>query len=211
MLTYLLQLLAERGILDRLAFKGGTCIRKMIMGSQGRFSTDLDFTGLEEHDHEDLILAMMDAFEAPFHGLTFGIPDDGYYETQEGLSWGVSPTYAHAWNPSGQSDIKLQVSRRETPTLPIERRPQVAQSYSPLLPFAPVDVACMALPEILSEKIPGLLSARQSARYLRSLALCHASARPSSHPAPRRAQALASKRHVRPTGPHAEIRGLPTV
>jgi predicted nucleotidyltransferase component of viral defense system len=45
-LTYLLQLLAERGILDRLAFKGGTCIRKMIMGSQGRFSTDLDFTGL---------------------------------------------------------------------------------------------------------------------------------------------------------------------
>jgi nucleotidyltransferase AbiEii toxin of type IV toxin-antitoxin system len=46
-LTFLLQLLSERGILDRLAFKGGTCLRKMFIGSQGRFSTDLDFTGIE--------------------------------------------------------------------------------------------------------------------------------------------------------------------
>jgi predicted nucleotidyltransferase component of viral defense system len=43
-LTFLLQLLSERGLLDRLAFKGGTCLRKMFTGSQGRFSTDLDFT-----------------------------------------------------------------------------------------------------------------------------------------------------------------------
>lgn len=169
-LTYLLQLLAERGILDRLAFKGGTCIRKMIMGSQGRFSTDLDFTGLEEHDHEDLILAMMEAFEAPFHGLTFAIPHDGYYLTQDGLSWGVSPTYAHAWNTSGQSDIKLQVSRRETPTLPIEHRPQVPQSYFLLLPFAPVDIACMALPEMLSEKIRACYQ-RNKARDIYDLSL----------------------------------------
>lgn len=39
-LTFLLQLLSERGILDRLAFKGGTCLRKMFLGNQGRFSTD---------------------------------------------------------------------------------------------------------------------------------------------------------------------------
>jgi len=36
-LTFLLQLLSERAILDRLAFKGGTCLRKMFIGSQGRF------------------------------------------------------------------------------------------------------------------------------------------------------------------------------
>src|SRR5207245_2679896 len=34
-LTFLLQLLSERGILDRLAFKGGTCLRKMFLGNQG--------------------------------------------------------------------------------------------------------------------------------------------------------------------------------
>ena len=72
-LTYLLQLMAERGILDKLAFKGGTCLRKMFIGSGGRFSTDLDFTQVEEHDHEEVILAMMEAFERPFHGLRFGV------------------------------------------------------------------------------------------------------------------------------------------
>jgi predicted nucleotidyltransferase component of viral defense system len=31
-LTFLLQLLSESGILDKLAFKGGTCLRKMFIG-----------------------------------------------------------------------------------------------------------------------------------------------------------------------------------
>jgi len=152
-LTFLLQLLSERGILDRLAFKGGTCLRKMFIGSQGRFSTDLDFTGLEEHDHEDVILDMMGAFEQEFHGIKFQIPDDSYYETVDGLSWGVNPTYTHEWNDSGDSEIKLQISRRETPTLPPERKPQCAQSYFELLPFAPAEITCLTLPEILAEKI----------------------------------------------------------
>ncbi len=152
-LTFLLQLLSERGLLDRLAFKGGTCLRKMFIGSQRRFSTDLDFTGLEEHDHEDVILDMMEAFQDPFHGIRFDIPDGSYYETQDGLSWGVNPTYSHDWNASGLSEVKLQISRRETPTLPTERMPQIQQSYFRLLPFVPAEVVCLALPEILAEKI----------------------------------------------------------
>ena len=151
-LTFLLQLLAERGILDKLAFKGGTCLRKMFLGTQGRFSTDLDFTAIEEHDHEDIILAMMAAFEQPYHGIQFAIPDGSYYETQDGLSWGVNLTYTHDWNQAG-SEIKLQISRRETPTLPTERRPQITQSYFRFLQFAPPDIACLALPEILAEKL----------------------------------------------------------
>jgi predicted nucleotidyltransferase component of viral defense system len=152
-LTFLLQLLSERGVLDRFAFKGGTCIRKMVIGSQGRFSTDLDFTALEEHDHETVILDMMDAFAQPFHGIQFSIPDDSYYETQDGLSWGVNPAYTHAWNGSGESEVRLQISRRETPTLATERRPQCEQSYFKQLPFAPAEITCLALPEIIAEKI----------------------------------------------------------
>jgi predicted nucleotidyltransferase component of viral defense system len=152
-LTFLLQLLSERGMLDRFAFKGGTCLRKMVIGSQGRFSTDLDFTALEEHDHETMILDMMDAFAQPFHGLQFSIPDDSYYETQDALSWGVNPIYTHAWNGSGGSEVKLQISRRETPTLATERRPQCDQSYFRQLPFAPAEITCLALPEIIAEKI----------------------------------------------------------
>ena len=151
-LTFLLQLLSERGILARLAFKGGTCLRKMFIGAQGRFSTDLDFTGTEDHDHEDVILDMMAAFEQPYHGIQFAIPDEGYYETQDGLSWGVNPTYSHGWNQGG-SEIRLQISRRETPTLPTERLAQIEQSYFRFLPFAPAEIVCLALAEILAEKI----------------------------------------------------------
>jgi predicted nucleotidyltransferase component of viral defense system len=151
-LTFLLQLLSERGILDRLAFKGGTCLRKMFFGNQGRFSTDLDFTGLEAHDHEDVILNMMAAFDEPFHGIQFGIPNEGYYETQDGLSWGVNPIYTHDWN-QGASEIKLQISRRETPSLPTERRTQIQQSYFRFLPFVPTELTCLALAEIIAEKI----------------------------------------------------------
>jgi predicted nucleotidyltransferase component of viral defense system len=152
-LTFLLQLLSERGILDRLAFKGGTCLRKMFIGRHGRLSTDLDFTGIGEHDHEDLILDMMVAFEQPFNGIQFAIADNEYYETQDGLSWGVNPTYAHEWNASGASEVRIQVSRRETPTLPTERLAQIEQSYFKLLPFVPTEITCLALPEILAEKI----------------------------------------------------------
>ena len=152
-LTFLLQLLAERGMLNRFAFKGGTCLRKMIIGSQGRFSTDLDFTALEEHDHEAIILDMMDAFDQPFHGIQFSIPDNSYYDTQDGLSWGVNPSYTHAWNSSSKSEVKIQISRRETPTLAIERLLQCEQSYFKLLPFVPVEISCLAFSEIIAEKI----------------------------------------------------------
>ena len=151
-LTFLLQRLSERGLLARLAFKGGTCIRKMFIGSLGRFSTDLDFTGLEEHDPEDVVLDMMAAVEQPFHGIQFSIPDESYYETVDGLSWGVNPAYVHDWNAAG-SEIRLQISRRETPTLPTESRAQIEQSYFRHLPFEPADIKCLAFAEIIAEKI----------------------------------------------------------
>lgn len=152
-LTILLQLLSERGVLDRLAFKGGTCLRKMFLGAQGRFSTDLDFTGIEEHDHEDVIPEMMGAFEQPFHGVQCEIDLGAYYETADTLSWGANPTYRHDWNTGGDSEVKLQVSRCETPILPTERRSQLAQTYFQFLGFNPAEIQCLALNEILAEKI----------------------------------------------------------
>jgi hypothetical protein len=97
-LTFLLQLFAERGFLDNLAFKGGTCLRKMFIGTQGRFSTDLDFTATQDHEPDDMILLMMEAFETAFHGITFAIDLEAYYETQDGLSWG-GPTAMTGTHP----------------------------------------------------------------------------------------------------------------
>ena len=95
----------------------------------------------------------MAAFEQPFHGIQFAIPDNAYYETLDGLSWGVNPTYAHEWNASGESDVRIQVSRPRDATLPTERRAQIEQSYFKYLPFAPAQINCLALPEILAENI----------------------------------------------------------
>lgn len=40
----LLRELHGRGVLDALVFKGGTSLRKLCAGNQGRFSLDLDFS-----------------------------------------------------------------------------------------------------------------------------------------------------------------------
>jgi predicted nucleotidyltransferase component of viral defense system len=45
-LTYVLRILFDQGLLDSLAFKGGTAIRKLYLGSTGRFSLDLNFTAV---------------------------------------------------------------------------------------------------------------------------------------------------------------------
>lgn len=46
----LLRALAEDGVLELVAFKGGTALRKVYAGARGRFSTDLDFAvmGLDD-------------------------------------------------------------------------------------------------------------------------------------------------------------------
>src|SRR5262249_19277485 len=73
--------------------------------------------------------------------------------TVDGISWGVNPTYSHDWNRSAESEIRLQISRRETPTLKPETRPQLEQSYFKFLAFPPAEITCLRLPEILSEKV----------------------------------------------------------
>lgn len=189
-LTFLLQLLCERGLLDRMAFKGGTCLRKMFIGSQGRLSTDLDFTGIEEHNHEDVILEMMAAFEQPYHGIQFAIPDNAYYETDDTLSWGVNPVYTHDWNPHGDSEVKLQISRRETPTLPTVLLPQQEQSYFRHLPIQPAPIRCLAIEEIIAEKIRACYQ-RNKARHLRSRNVCNTRTQPDRYPPPRSAENVA--------------------
>ena len=151
-LTYVLQLFSEKGILGELAFKGGTCLRKMHLGSQGRFSTDLDFTAVADHDPEDLILEMMVAFGEPYHGITLEL-EDNYYETMDGLSWGINPTYKHDWNTGGESEINLQISYRETPTLGMETLEQCEQSYFKEIEFRPTQITSLALDEMIAEKI----------------------------------------------------------
>jgi Nucleotidyl transferase AbiEii toxin, Type IV TA system len=55
----LLRELHRRGVLDALAFKGGTSLRKLYAGNQGRFSLDLDFSvASPAHDPDTVLLSL---------------------------------------------------------------------------------------------------------------------------------------------------------
>jgi predicted nucleotidyltransferase component of viral defense system len=83
---------------------------------------------------------------------------------------GVNPIYTHSWNNSGASEVKMQISRRETPTLTLERRSQSEQSYFKQLPFVPAEINCLALTEVIAEKIRACYQ-RNKARDIYDLSL----------------------------------------
>lgn len=86
-LTFLLQLFAEKGIMDHVAFKGGTMLRKMVFGPRGRLSTDLDFTRHSDIPIDDLMLMMLEALGQPYHGLSFRFDKDkDWYLTDDGCA-----------------------------------------------------------------------------------------------------------------------------
>jgi len=65
----LLRELHYRGVLDALVFKGGTSLRKLYAGNQGRFSLDLDFSVASPADDSDTVLLSL---ISEIDGLTIG-------------------------------------------------------------------------------------------------------------------------------------------
>ena len=149
-LTYVLRILADHGLLGRLAFKGGTAIRKIYLGNQGRFSLDLDFTAMEDTDPETLILDVAGVFHNQTHyGLAFTIPTGDYYANPE--SCGAEISYQHKWATSGKFGI--QISFRGRPLLPVRPATLRQERYFEWLGFEPPAVSSLHLHEIIGEKI----------------------------------------------------------
>lgn len=166
-LTHLLQLFHERGITDHLAFKGGTLLRKMYFGPRGRLSTDLDFTCRTDCSQDDLMDMILEALETPYHGLAFRIErDKDWYFTEDGVS--ANPLCSHDDNARGVK-IKLQVSTRERPVLPVLPQAQIEQDYFRFLAFAPAPIPSLAFEEAVAEKVRAA-SQRSKIRDLHDLA-----------------------------------------
>ncbi len=150
-LTHLLQLFHDRGLTEHLAFKGGTMLRKMIFGPRGRLSTDLDFTRRTDLPIDNLLLALLDALDQPYHGIDFRFDRNrDWYLTNDGCS--ANPVCSHPDNPRGVK-IKLQISIRETPVMPVVAQAQIQQDYFQLLAFAPADIPGLVLEEAIAEKV----------------------------------------------------------
>lgn len=149
-LTLLLQLFHDAGICEHVAFKGGTMLRKMVFGPRGRLSTDLDFTCRTDIDVDDLMMMILDALGKPYEGLTFQLKDKDWYLTDDGCA--ANPICSHTENAKG-INIKLQISTRERPILPVVAVPQIDQEYFKLLGFTPSAIPSLAFEEAVAEKI----------------------------------------------------------
>lgn len=149
-LTYVLRILTDHGLLERLAFKGGTAIRKIYLGNLGRFSLDLDFTAAEDTDQEALILEVAGLFHnQTYYGLAFTIPAGDYYANPE--SCGAEISYQHEWSTSGKFGI--QISFRGKPLLPVRPVALRQERYFEWLGFEPPAIPSLDLHEIIGEKI----------------------------------------------------------
>ena len=150
LLTYCLKILEEETVLDKMALKGGTMLRKCIFKKQARFSLDLDFTYLEKKEPDDIILEIASIFNKTYYDITFTVDTKDFYVSNDKLSCGARINYHHAWR---KGFFEFDLSLREEPILPSVQFPLINQSYFKCLEFSPPLIKSFQLEELLAEKI----------------------------------------------------------
>jgi len=147
---YVLRVLADQGLLAQLAFKGGTAIRKLILGGQGRFSLDLDFTAITDAMPDTFILDLAGCLKGQtYYGITFAIADPDYYASAD--SCGAEVTYRHNWAENGR--FGLQISFRAAPLLPVKPALLRSERYFKWLGVTPPEPLALDVHEIIGEKV----------------------------------------------------------
>jgi len=150
-LTYVLKILSDT-ILPRLAFKGGTCLKKVYFGNVGRFSMDLDFTSsnisLGELKHE----LRQTLHKSNHYDVEFEIVEEN---VRTAFDVGVESylaiiRYAHSWNAD---EFTLEVSYREEPLLPFQEVLLYDEMYFRFCEFSRFAVRCLQKEELLAEKL----------------------------------------------------------
>ena len=135
-----------------MAFKGGTCIRKIYIPNY-RFSDDLDFTMLRGTEKEDMteIVAERVLMAREESGIPF-LDDITVDENLNGLEIGIY--FRILWTGGSPMKIKLDITKhnRERIMMPV-RRMKVMHDYPD---FLEVDIYAYSLEEIFSEKLRSL-------------------------------------------------------
>jgi uncharacterized protein len=143
---FLLAHLAEKAVFPHLVvFKGGTALRKLFAGAQGRFSTDIDLAIADPSmDRAEVAQMVAEAANVTLGPFTFS-------PVEERGRWQIGVS-----GPLGNSPVNIKLDVGPPCWLPPEERPFVAiathQVYGFELPVLP----CMAIEEILAEKIARL-------------------------------------------------------
>jgi predicted nucleotidyltransferase component of viral defense system len=139
---HLLFRLADQGLFDLgIALKGGTAVRKFWAGSAGRFSTDLDFAGLDDAAAELVLEAVDGAQVGPFSFTTK--PIDGTLRVAVLITSPFGSPEVPARLDLGRRPLWLAAQPAQPIALPIHQRYDFAVS--------PIPVA--RVEEIVAEKL----------------------------------------------------------
>jgi len=155
-LTYVLKILSENA-LPTLAFKGGTCLKKIYFGNTGRFSMDLDFTscGMNVEELKSRLGQLLDNKTA--YGVDFKILEDhiSTSPTTVGKSYIAVVRYVHNWNTG--SEFELEVSYREAPVMSLQEPLVLDEMYFKFCEFPRFHIRCLQKEELLAEKLRAAL------------------------------------------------------
>jgi predicted nucleotidyltransferase component of viral defense system len=150
-LTYVLKVLSE-DVLKNLAFKGGTCLKKMHFGGSGRFSMDLDFTSLSS-SIDELQTRLKQLLDKRSHfGIEFRILEENVRKADDDFdqSYLAVLGYSHSWN---SGEFMFEVSFREKPLLPLDELPLIDEMYFKYCEFPRFLLRCLRKEELLAEKL----------------------------------------------------------
>jgi predicted nucleotidyltransferase component of viral defense system len=144
----LLRELHETGALDALVFKGGTALRKLYAGNQGRFSLDLDFSLAIPADPEAVVLELVGAIDGTKIGpFAYGV-------SERRGKWSLTVT-----SPFGEGDAILSSKLDVSPPVWLDpaRRGWVAMPVHATYGTRPLPaLQVMRIEENLAEKISRL-------------------------------------------------------
>jgi predicted nucleotidyltransferase component of viral defense system len=154
-LAWFLVGLSRSRLCRQLAFKGGTALKRCHFADY-RFSEDLDFTLLEPLDLTSILAALepifRDVADASAVELRFAGPDRHSHENSYTLMLGYEGPL-----PAQDSRVKVDITRRERLTSPLEMRP-VLRGYGEYADLPQTSrLQTYSLVEIAAEKIVALL------------------------------------------------------
>lgn len=168
-LSWVLVGLSQSPLKDRLAFKGGTALKKCYFEDY-RFSEDLDFTLTEETSWEEIELGLGAAFEETHKGSGVEIRLDRLDRHSHANSHTFYLAYEGPLPGGAGKTVKTDITIRERIVLPLEERPVLRgyEEYRDLPEGACIRV--YSLDEVAVEKTVALLDrARNEPRDLYDL------------------------------------------
>lgn len=159
--------LDQGGLLSKLTFQGGTCLR--LCHGAPRFSEDLDFTGGYDFDRKNLneIKQCVEDYLGARYGLHVKVKEPKQIQAEPGVisvaKWQISLQTAPERRDLPQQHIKLEVANLPSHT----REPLALKRNYEFLPDGYVDTLVMAqnLDEIMADKIVSLVNCHKYVRH----------------------------------------------